>query len=227
MNIVIVEDEGITALFLKESIEELGHDVIGIFDNASSLFEFLSEHGSETELIFLDINIKGAMDGIQASKEISLRYSFVSIVFITSFKDSQTINEAQIAKPLGYIVKPISEVDLETILMVVVANKASAKNTENNQILLKDYRFEKNTKELFYKGTLVELSKNERQCLDLLFKNRNSYVSSEQLAKHIWADAQEQKSSLRELLFRLRRKLIDIEIINTRSIGYALKVIAD
>jgi len=225
MNIVIVEDEGITALFLKESIEELGHNIVGIFDNASNLFEFLSEDNNETELIFMDINIKGAMDGIQTSAEISLKYPFVSIVFITSFKDSQTINEAQIVKPLGYIVKPISEVDLETILMIVTANRISTKNAEHKQILLKDYRYEKDTKELFYKENLVRLSKNERQCIDLLFKNHNSYVSNEQLAKYIWTDAEEQKSSLRELLFRLRRKLIAIEIINTPNVGYTLKVI--
>jgi len=225
MNIVIVEDEGITALFLKESIEELGHNIVGIFDNASNLFEFLSEHNNETELIFMDINIKGAMDGIQASAEISLKYPFVSIVFITSFKDSQTINEAQIVKPLGYIVKPISEVDLETILMIVTANRISTKNAEHKQILLKDYRYEKDTKELFYKENLVKLSKNERQCIDLLFKNHNSYVSNEQLTNHIWPDAKEHIGSLRELLFRLRRKLIAIEIINTPNIGYTLKVI--
>ncbi len=225
MNIVIVEDEGITALFLKESIEELGHNIVGIFDNALNLFEFLSEHNHETDLIFMDINIKGAIDGIQASEEVSLKYPFVSIVFITSFKDSQTINEAQIAKPLGYIVKPISEVDLETILMVIVANKTSTKNIENNKIILKNYRYEKDTQELFYKENLVQLSKNECQCIDLLFQNHNSYVSNEQLTHHIWPDTKEHTSSLRELLFRLRRKLISIEIINTPNVGYTLKVI--
>ena len=170
----------------------------------------------------MDINIEGPIDGIQAAKEISLAYLNISIVFITSFKDSQTIKEAQIVRPLGYLVKPISEVDLETILMVTQANRIK-KTVIEDEIILGSYSYNTNTKELLYKHKLINLTNNEQVCIELLMKNLNAHVSSELLIRYIWDDDKNRMSSLRELLFRLRKKLTDLEILNTPNVGYFLK----
>ena len=130
MNIAIVEDEGITALFLKESIEEFGHCAVGMYDNSTPFLEFLQQN-SEIDLDFMDIQINGKLDGIQLAYEISLKYPNISIVFITSFKDSDTIKSAKIVSPLGYLIKPVVESDLEAILMVVESFR------KKHQVLIK------------------------------------------------------------------------------------------
>ncbi len=224
MNTIVVEDEGITALFLKESLLDLHHSVAGVFNNATDLFDFLKNNHKKIDLIFMDINIEGSIDGIQAAKEISLEYGDISIVFITSFKDSHTIQEAQIAKPLGYLVKPISEVDLETVLMVTQANRTQT-TAKQDEIILGAYTYNTDTQKLSYKHQLIHLTKNEKACVGLLMKNLNTQVSAELLMKHIWNDDKDRISSLRELLFRLRKKLIGLEISNTPNIGYTLKTV--
>ena len=224
MNIIIVEDEGITALFLRESLLDFKHNVIGIFSNASALFDFLKTTEEKTDLIFMDINIEGSQDGIQAAKEVYFNYPVISLVFITSFKDSETIKEAQSVKPLGYLVKPISEVDLETILMVVEANNGTS-NLLQEEITLNNYMYKTDTKELYYNNSLIHLSKNEQFCIDILMKNLNSYVSCEQLMQEIWNDDKDRISSLRELFFRLRKKLVNLNIISSPNMGYTLQAV--
>ena len=231
MNIIIVEDEGITALFLKESVLDFDHSIVGIFDNALSLFEFLQETDQYVDLIFMDININGQLDGLQTAQKVYISYPTISFVFITSFKDSNTIKEAQIVKPLGYLVKPISETDLEAILMVVEANKENL-NTEilenKQEIFFHQYVYNIEFKTLHYNDTLISLSFHEQVCLETLIKNKNLHVSTIQLITNIWDSHEENKmSSLRELIFRLRKKLPSLEIISTPNIGYLLKVSSD
>ncbi|MCX6075554.1 MAG: response regulator [Campylobacterales bacterium] len=72
MNIVIIEDEGLTALFLQEIIKDLHHSVVGIFDNSDALFSFLKNN--QVDLIFMDIKINGSLDGIQTANLAHNKY---------------------------------------------------------------------------------------------------------------------------------------------------------
>lgn len=139
MNVVLVEDEGITAMFLEETIESLGSKVVGIFAEGESLLVFL-EHNS-IDLIFMDIQINGALDGIQVATRVHQKYPAISFVFLTSFKDTDTIASAKIVKPLGYLIKPIIEADLEAMLMVVESVREIRKSIPDSSICLGEYNY--------------------------------------------------------------------------------------
>ena len=223
MNIIIVEDEGVTAFYLQETLSNLGCHVQGIFDNAKATLEFLQN--ASVEVVFMDINIKGNIDGIRLSQEIYTTYSNVKFIFITSYKDSQTILEAQVVKPLGYLIKPIGESDLEAMLMVIRGQSTiNFQNCNNEEIQLKKFRYNLKEKRLYGKKGLVALSAKEQLCLDLLIKNRNNYVTIEQLATVIWSDTNNKENSLRELIYRLRKKLSSLSISTTPNLGYSLIV---
>jgi len=68
-NILIVEDEWISADFLSDLVLSLGHNVIGIAKSAKDALEILSSN--PCDLIFMDINIKGVIDGIQLAKQLN------------------------------------------------------------------------------------------------------------------------------------------------------------
>ncbi|DAB28468.1 MAG TPA: transcriptional regulator [Sulfurimonas sp. UBA10385] len=220
MNIYIIEDEGVTALFLKEIISDLGHNVAGIFDNGDALLTFL-KNGS-VDLIFMDININGALDGIQTATIVHNRYPDISFVYLTSYKDSQTIKDAQAVKPLGYLIKPVVESDLEAIMMVVQGCKQRYKKDESHEILFAEYKYNIKTKTLFDNGEVISLSKNELTCINTLILNKNSYISAEHLIAAIWKDDKERVVSLRELIYRLRKKLPNLPLHSNSNIGYAL-----
>ncbi len=223
MNIIIVEDEGITAFYLQETLSSLGCHVQGTFDNAKTVLEFLET--TQAEVVFMDINIKGNMDGIQLSQVIYTKYPNVKFIFITSYKDSQTILEAQSVKPLGYLIKPIGESDLEAILMIIRGQSGiNFPNKNNEELQLNNFRYDLKEKRLYNKKGLITLSTKEQLCLDLLIKNRNSYVSIEQLTSAIWDDTNNKENSLRELIYRLRKKLSSLSITTTPNLGYSLIV---
>ena len=223
MNIMIVEDEGVTAFYLQETLKSLGCQVQGIFDNAKTALEFLEN--TPVEVVFMDINIKGKMDGIQLAQTIYVTHSNIKFIFITSYKDSQTILEAQSVKPLGYLIKPIGESDLEAILMVIRGqSERSFPNKNNEELQLNNFRYDLKEKRLYDKNGLIMLSTKERHCLDFLIQNRNSYVSIEQLISAIWDDTNNKENSLRELIYRLRKKLSSLSITTTPNLGYSLIV---
>lgn len=220
MNVVIVEDEGVSALFLKEVIKDLKHNVVGVFDNGSTLLTFLKSN--QIDLIFMDININGPMDGIQTANMVLSRYPDILFVYLTSYKDSETIKEAQAVKPLGYLIKPILESDLEAVLMVVDGYKNRYEKVETTEVRFGNYSYNRKTKTLYKNNKVVTLSKNETFCIDALASNINEYISSEQLILTIWQDEENRLPSLRELIYRLRKKLPNLPLYSSSSLGYTL-----
>ena len=137
--ILVVEDEGITALNLKYDLEDLGYEVPEPVDNGSEAIEKAEE--IYPDLVLMDINLKGDIDGIEAAKEIS--EMGIPIIFLTANTDDMTAFEALKTAPYGYLSKPYSSKDLElTVAMVLrkheediktiikTENKVSEKNKE-------------------------------------------------------------------------------------------------
>lgn len=219
MNILIVEDEVITSKILEEILKQLGHNIVGICNSSTDVLEILDKNNN-IDLIFMDINIKGPVDGIQLATMIKISHPFISCVFLTAHKDKETINDAKIAKPTGYLIKPITKSNIEAILMVTEINLPQ-KTTLNSKLILKSYEYDKKIKTLYQNNNIIKLSKNELKCIDFLINKLNSYVSSEQLMYHIWEDTNKY-TSLRELIFRIRKKLPDFPLNNSQNFGYII-----
>lgn len=218
MNIVVIEDEGITALFLKEVIEAFGCNVVGIFDEGDALFLFLEKNS--VDLIFMDIQINGALDGIQVADLVHHKYPQISFVFLTSYKDTNTIESAKVVRPMGYLIKPVSEEDIEAILMVVDGYHQKYKIEKVVHIRVGKYLYDIENNSLYRGDKHILLSKNEHLCLRELILHRGGQVSIEQLLFSIWGDEENRLPSLRELTYRLRKKLPDLHIDNIPNVGY-------
>ncbi len=115
--IVVVEDEGLIALDLKELLEAVGYEVTDVADNAHSAIAAVAAH--RPDIVFMDIRIKGDLDGIWAAEEIRRRFD-TPIVFVTALADEATIQRARIAGPYGYVVKPFHNVDFRSQIETVV-----------------------------------------------------------------------------------------------------------
>ena len=115
--ILLVEDEAIIALDLRQRLEDLGYVVTGIAVNGADALA-LAETTSPT-LVFMDITIMGPMDGIETAKVLTSRMD-VPVVFLTAHTDAGTVSRAKAAKPYGYLVKPFDERELATTIEVAV-----------------------------------------------------------------------------------------------------------
>jgi CheY-like chemotaxis protein len=106
--ILIAEDDPTIAEELKCRLETLDYEVVGITHWAEQALE-LAER-LKPDLVLMDIQLAGEMDGIQAAEQI--RQLRVPLVFVSGFCDGPMLKRAQLTEPYGYILKPYRTSDL-------------------------------------------------------------------------------------------------------------------
>ena len=124
LKVLIVEDNFSFAIELEMLLEELNYEVISKHDNSATALEAI--FSKEPDLILMDINIKGELNGVEiGQKIIGLN---IPILYITSFKDEATYREAAKSNMIGYLVKPIEKYSLRTAVQLAIEKAHSGKN---------------------------------------------------------------------------------------------------
>jgi CheY-like chemotaxis protein len=109
--ILIAEDEAITATALKSELVSLGYEVVGITDTAEDVVRAAGE--LKPDVIFMDITLKGVLDGITAAVAIRGRTG-APVVFLTAHADEKTMKRSVFAGPFEYILKPFTRKELQS-----------------------------------------------------------------------------------------------------------------
>ncbi len=109
-NILIVEDEFIVAKDLQTDLEKLGYPVCGRVNSAEKAIQQLQETG--TDLVLMDIMLKGKMTGIEAASEIRSRFH-IPVIYVTANTNKHLLEKAKVTEPFGFIVKPFNERELQ------------------------------------------------------------------------------------------------------------------
>lgn len=101
--ILLVEDEKLVARDEQQMLETLGYEVVDIASTGNEAVE--KALSLKTDLILMDIRLKGEMDGIDAAGKI-LEQSSVPIIYLTGHSDDETLKRARRTQPYGFITKP-------------------------------------------------------------------------------------------------------------------------
>ena len=118
--IMIVEDEEIVAVDIRLSVEKRGYAVCA---TASSGLEAIQKaESTRPDLILMDIQLKGNMDGIETATRIKELYQ-IPIVYLTAFGEDAVLQRAKIAEPYGYITKPFVDRDLHIAIEISIYKK--------------------------------------------------------------------------------------------------------
>jgi len=127
--ILIVEDESIVALDIQNRLEDHDFDVVGIVSTGSRAIEkAISEI---PDLILMDINLKGSIDGIETASLIK-REIECPIIFLTAFADEKTLKKARISDASGYILKPFRENELLITIDLAIKRESVKKKIKEN-----------------------------------------------------------------------------------------------
>ena len=134
-NILVVEDERITAEDIKSGLECSGYHVV---DLVSSGKEAIDKAGKlRPDLVLMDIKLKGKMDGIEAAGQIKLKYD-IPVIYLTAYSDEYTIERAKstdhsgfILKETGLIKKPFEENELRSAIDITLYRHRMEKNHDN------------------------------------------------------------------------------------------------
>lgn len=119
--ILIVEDESIVALDLRNRLEALGYEVVGSARSAARALELA--RGEMPDLVLMDINLQGEVDGIDVAETIQSQLS-LPVVFLTAFSDSTSLERATEARAYGYLLKPFHERELTITIQMALYKHA-------------------------------------------------------------------------------------------------------
>lgn len=229
MNVVIAEDERLTAIFLEETLQKLDCHVAGSFDNGADLLEFASAH--PVDFVIMDIELQGETNGVDAA--IALRREHdIPVVFITSHNDSDTIGRAMQAEPLGYVIKPISVSHVESVVGVVTgllgreAAKPQTKAPERTPLGL-GFSYNYEAKNLFRDDSPVDLTASELKLFDLCLRRKGTIVPYNVIDEEVWASKVVTESTRRGLSHRLRNKLDNQLFETVIGIGCRIRLPGD
>ena len=115
--IMLVEDELITALDIQRMLEKVGYQVSATISSGEEAVEKVK--AIKPDLIIMDIFLSNDMDGIEASTLIASQLD-VPVIFLTANADSTTIRRADKIKHYGYLIKPIKQGDLDSIISTAI-----------------------------------------------------------------------------------------------------------
>lgn len=107
--ILIVEDEGVTALGIKTVLKTMGYSVVDIVATGEAAIKKAGE--SKPDLILMDIKLAGEMDGITASEKINEKWD-VPIVYLTAFSNEEILERTKATNAYGFMVKPFENTEL-------------------------------------------------------------------------------------------------------------------
>jgi len=111
--ILIVEDEALTALLLKQSLHLLGYPVCPPVSSGEAAIQVAQTE--RPDLILMDIRLAGEIDGLKAAQVISAIYA-TKIVFMSGYSDDEMIAQAQASNAAAYLVKPVTPDDVTTVI---------------------------------------------------------------------------------------------------------------
>jgi two-component system cell cycle sensor histidine kinase/response regulator CckA len=104
--ILVVEDETIVAMDIAATLRRLGYTVVAVVASGQAAIDAAMAH--HPDLVLMDINLQGPMDGTEAAGIIHDRLG-TPIVFLTAHADQNTVERSKGAAPYGYIVKPFDD----------------------------------------------------------------------------------------------------------------------
>jgi CheY-like chemotaxis protein len=102
-SILIVEDDNIIVMELKDRLQAWGYAVAGVASSGKVAVEKAAE--TRPDLVLMDVRLKGDMDGIEAAEAIGNRFD-IPVVYLTALADQNTLQQIRMTEAWGCVIKP-------------------------------------------------------------------------------------------------------------------------
>lgn len=116
MRVVIVDDESLIRMDLKDILQSLGHEVVGEGTNGVE-----SLHLARTlrpDVVLMDVKMP-ELDGIEAARQIGFHH-YAPVVLLTAYSQDDLVKKARESGVFGYLIKPLREELLVPMLEMAI-----------------------------------------------------------------------------------------------------------
>lgn len=115
IQILIAEDEALIARDLKRFLESIGYQVPATaFSGKEIVDKALKVHPN---LVILDVNLKGDIDGIEAGRQIRNALG-TPLIYLTGSWDPDTFIRASGTLPCAFLSKPFDESEIQSAILL-------------------------------------------------------------------------------------------------------------
>ena len=128
MRVLIVDDESLIRMDLRDIIESCGHEVVAEGTNGVEALALCKKH--KPDIILMDVKMP-ELDGIEAARQIGFHHE-APVVLLTSYSQQDLIDKARESGVYGYLIKPVREEQLVPSLEMALGRyKSDAQLREN------------------------------------------------------------------------------------------------
>ena len=218
IKILYVEDDEIAR---ENGVEYLQNFFEQIYEASDAIKALQLYEKYQPDIIITDIQMP-KLNGLEFVKKIRQKDKKTQIIIITAFCDRDYLLKAIELQLVKYLVKPVKEKEFEEALFLCVN---SLQEDNSNIIKLDDNSyFDTFNKNLVIKNEIIKLRTKEILFLELLIKNKNRYVSYEEIENYVWSDSVMTKDALKTLVKNLKTKIPKDLIMNLTNSGYKIDV---
>ncbi len=128
--IMIVEDENIIAMDLRMRLQALGYTIVAMAATGEDAIR--QAEAQRPDLALMDIVLRGALDGIQATEQVQGRLG-IPVIYVTAYSDETTVQRARLTEPYGYVLKPFEDRELKTVIEMVLYKAAMERRLRESE----------------------------------------------------------------------------------------------
>ncbi len=150
--ILVVDDEMIIAANISLELSNMGYEVTGIVPSGEEALNHIRQN--PPDIVLLDIQLKGKMDGIEMALIMQNEYN-IPVIYLTANADETNFNRAKHTHPYAFISKPYKKLDLQRAIELTItqlqAERQPAKPAVSNAApayVLSDFLFVRNNDKL-------------------------------------------------------------------------------
>ena len=159
------------------------------------------------------------MDGIELVKKIRKNDLSTMIIMLTAYSNEEYLMDLINLNVDHFILKPLNSKKLNEAL-----GKYIERNCSEQLFLNDDLKLDLSKHELIYKeNQIISLRKREKDFLYLLYKNKNSITTYEQIEAELWQEKFMTEHALKSFIKELRNKMPINVIKNISQTGYILE----
>jgi len=218
IKILYVEDDEIAR---ENGVEYLENFFETIYEASDAIIALQLYEKYKPDIIITDIQMP-KLNGLEFVKRIRQKDKKTQIIVITAFCDREYLLKAIELQLVKYLVKPVREKEFEEALLLCID---SLKEDSSNIVKLDESTyFDLFNKNLVINDEVVKLRAKEILFLELLIKNKNRYVTYEEIQNYVWSDSVMTKDALKTLVKNLKTKIPKDLILNLTNSGYKINV---
>ena len=130
VKVLIVEDKAAVAEHIAAVMKQAGYIITGTADSGEDALEIVKN--DQPDVILMDIQLSGELDGIRTTELLKKRHS-IPVIYLTDYGDEGTIERAKHTRPANYLLKPFNDPALLIAIQIAFFNASTGTEAQPGQ----------------------------------------------------------------------------------------------